>query len=170
MNSFKTGLIVFFCLILQSCVTQNKQVKQIRLRTGIEMLLDSIIKKSPSNKIYELYFDKLDPHNSNILFYIGPVSLTEKERGSQISSLWHIELDHKIISIYTGLEKYVSVNDPDIKKEKDMNNLDEFYWAIEDRNGKFNCYQLDGAYPFMPFPLKNEEGTFSRPIIKKINK
>ncbi len=166
MKGLRIRLAGLFCLLLFSCGVQNKQVKQIKLRSDIETLLDSIIKVCPPNEVYELYIDKIDPHNSNILFYIGSASLIEKE---QVIALCQIELNHKDISIYSGLEKYISSGGSKVRKENGTSRQNEVYWAIEDRDGKINNYQMDFAYPFMPFPLKNEENTFSKPNIKKNN-
>lgn len=171
MKNIKKGLVILCSIALfVNCVSQKEKQIQVKLRADIDNLLDSIIKISPSNKVYELYIDKIDPQNSNILFYIGSKSLM-KENNVHQTALHSVEINGKTIKIYSGIEKYVSLCNSNIVEENNVsNNGDEVFWAIEDKKGTIKSYQTDFAYPFMPFPLKNEKDTFSKPIIRSNGK
>jgi hypothetical protein len=41
----------------------------------------------------------------------------------------------------------------------------QIMWAIKDSSGILTSYELDGGYPFIPFPLKNKPDTFAPPVV-----
>ena len=152
----KNKIIIIFLIfeITFFACTNQKQHSKLRFKYRIENLLDSIMKINQPNKIYELYIDKIDPYNSNLLFYIGPISLTEKENViNNIQPCCQIKLNDKLIDIYCGLEKYIIYSNKNLEVNKNNINNNEIFWAIEDRNGVIINYKMDGGYPFMPFPV-----------------
>ncbi|WP_353331800.1 hypothetical protein [Bacteroides sedimenti] len=159
----KTILLMLSALTLISCRQQNVKTENVRLRHDIERVLDSIMEMNKPSKVYELYIDKKDQYNSDILFYFGSTSLTEEDPQFQSGSFLQTELNDKIIKIYSGVEKYISSNN--VKNLSEISaeiNPDRNCWVIKDRNGKLKIYEVFHAYPFCPFPLNS----FSPPDIQ----
>jgi len=169
----KKYFIFYFCFLLYSCSYQYKIIK-VDLNDNIKKVIDSLMIISPPNNVYELYVDKIDPQNCNMLFYIGSKPLTEIEnKANRIEfPLLQTVLRKKTINIYSGVEKYVKnpkekyfIKD---KKERTKNDyVSCIYWEIQEIKGKFLVRENDIGYPFIPFPLKNEKNTFSQPKINE---
>jgi hypothetical protein len=137
-------------------------------RENIQIFLDSFVKENNNNKhVYELYIDKLDPYNSNLLLYAGEKSLTCKENQKyNQSALASVIVSGIEIKIYSGLERYFYKNTQDSLFQDCNNGIDGIMWAIKDSSDVITIYKIDGGYPFFPFPLKVDPDRFTPPIVK----
>ena len=165
--------ICFFLVLLFSC-SEKKIVAGHMLLTPkkeIQHIIDSFVQRNIGENylVYELYIDKLDPHNLNLFLYAGDRSLTqmENENYSQQSLMYVVSQGVKV-NVYSGVERYFnnSLDERKIHDSKKKQERSPVCLAIKDSFGILNTYEIIGGYPFIPFPLENKENTFSRPIIK----
>lgn len=167
----KNIYIIFICLCtLSSCSHKWNVNCQNTLipKENIKVFLDSFVKENKHvNYIYELYIDKIDPHNYSLLLYAGEESLTKKENKdyNQSSVASVVSLGVKI-NIYSGIEHYFE----DSSKQNSFSNQNEHgensvLWAIKDSFGILSCHKLEEGYPFIPLPKKIEPNAFAPPII-----
>jgi hypothetical protein len=137
-------------------------------KENIKVLLDSFVLQNKNNNyIYEIYIDKQDPNNYNLLFYAGEKSLTEKENEAykQIP-VANVVIRGVKIFIYSGVEHYfTSSGQINIIEKKISKENKQITWAIKDSSGIITYYKIDVGYPFIPLPLKNEPDTFVPPIV-----
>jgi hypothetical protein len=165
-------IYLFLILSFSSCFQTKKDDFSESIvipKENIKALLDSFVQENKSdNYVYELYIDKMDPDSYNLLLYAGEKSLTEKENDIyRQTSINGVVCHGKTISIYSGVEHYFASQ----RKEKELegnvqiNTIKQVMWAIKDSSGILTIYSIDGGYPFLPFPLRNEPGTFSSPIV-----
>lgn len=77
----KLILVCMSCLFLFSC-RQAEKVSDIIFREDIAYILDTIIASNPELNVCELYIDKIDPFNSNLLFYMGQTPLSLRQYSS----------------------------------------------------------------------------------------
>jgi hypothetical protein len=168
------NIFISLCLISLcfACSCSEKEVlncKNILIpRENIQVLLDSFVKENKNDKyIYELYIDKLDPDNSNLILYAGEKSLTYKENQEfNQSALLSVIISGIEIKIYSGLERYFYNNVQDSLPQDFNNDTMGTMWAVKDSLGIISSYKIYGGYPFLPFPLKVDNDTFTPPIVK----
>ncbi|MBK7882543.1 MAG: hypothetical protein IPJ81_00895 [Chitinophagaceae bacterium] len=86
----------------------------------MENIVDSFLKDNNcDNYIHELYIDKLDPHNFQIILYQGKESLTKDEnKGYNQKSLIVSKIKGVDFNIYSGVERYFSNFENDSSKNK----------------------------------------------------
>jgi len=155
--------ILFF--LFYSCSNQQNgemEIVQFMPKENIQILLDSFVKENRNeNYVYELYIDKIMPHECNLILYAGKKSLTELEnKDYKQTSLAYIMISGIKINIYSGMERYFenSINIPFIidtaNIKVDINYDDMIIWAVKDSFGIFDVNkEVYGIYPFLPFPI-----------------
>jgi hypothetical protein len=78
-------LLIYYFLVLSvfSCSQGKEETRCENIlipKESIKALLDSfVLENKHNNYVYELYIDKQDPDNYNLLLYAGDKSLMEKE-------------------------------------------------------------------------------------------
>jgi len=168
----KRFLIVFsMILIFISCEKRinDPSLNVLIPKENIKQYLDSFVLENRNNKyIYELYINKKDPFNYDIIIYGGETSLTKKENDyhKQKSIVETIVEDVKF-DIYSGVEHffYLKEND-DFNENLDVDINNYIIWVLTDSSGKINCYKENEAYPFLNFPIRVDAETFIPPIIE----
>ncbi len=165
-------IICFFLILLFSC-SEKKIVSDniLKPKEEMQLIIDSFVQRNVIKDylVYELYIDKLDPENSNMILYAGDMSLTQKENeqyGQQ--PLMCVSSQGIKINVYSGIERYFenSFTKEITSLVKKKEGREAVYLAIKDSSGILNTYEIIAGYPFIPLPLENRENTFSRPIIK----
>jgi len=163
-------LAYFFLIFFLSCSHIKKELtceNSLTPKENIKALIDSfVLENKNDNYIYELYIDKQDPDNFNLLFYAGEKSLTDKENEvyEQVPVAYTI-IHGKRINIYSGIERYFTNQKVEKREKINANEAKQVLWAVKDSLGVLMVYEIDGGYPFIPFPLKNEPDTFAPPVI-----
>jgi len=155
--------------ILYSCDNQQK-IKQeegeiLIPKENIQILLDSFITENRNKCVlYELYIDKLDPHNYNLILYaakdssLGSLTKLENKDYNQ-TSLSYAIVSGVRINIYSGIEHYFecSNNKPvaNFDSTKVNHYEDMVIWVVKDSFGILEVNkEMYGAYPFIGLPLK----------------
>jgi len=158
--------------LILSCTNNSKIVpccKNILIpKENIQVLLDSFVKENKHEKyMYELYIDKIDPDNFNMILYAGEKSLTQEENEyyGQKSVACVISQGVKI-DIYSGIERFFnpSFTIDTFSLQNGLENNCNLL-AIRDSMGILSSYKIEKGYPFIPFPLKNGPEDFTPPII-----
>jgi hypothetical protein len=171
MKNLLVNLCFIYFFFFVSCSDSKKQnadcCGKLILKESLQVYIDSFVRENNMYNIYELYIDKIDPHNFNLILYAGEQSLTynENEYYNQIS-LSRIVVSGVEFSVYSGLEHYFDSSIPQkpLLQSNDIGS-DEVLWAIKDSFGVLNCYTLNGAYPFIPFPIVIEENSYVPPEV-----
>lgn len=162
------NLLLFFILVffLYSCKEQKNEITSaifLELNDDLKEIVSKYINYQPcSDCIYEIYFDKVDPHYSNIILYKGIKSLTtdEYERNEKFPVMYTKILDKKIF-MFSGSERYFRApkKNPEISKGKEGNKPFNM-WVISDSVNLYRVDTLEYAYPFLPLPVKRAFSPF----------
>jgi len=168
--NIKTSIFISYIILFflhYSCSNQrNVEVERIQFipKENIQMLLDSFVKENKNeNYVYELYIDKMSPHECNLILYSGMKSLTELENEDYKQKPLAFTMVSGIkIDIYSGMERYFVSSiqkdalHSDNKYITNNTNYDEiFMWAVIDSFGVLRTRKLDFGYPFIPFSTIN---------------
>jgi hypothetical protein len=135
---------------------------------NLEVLLDSFVRENKSFHLYELYIDKLDPNNYNLIIYAGDKSLTqvENEMFNQ-KNLACCKIRNVSFHVYSGVEHYFKQNNipnnDSVIFNINANNME--LWAVRDSSGTLITYKIDGGYPFLPLPMRIKKGVLKPPIV-----
>lgn len=148
-----------FILITIFCTQCNTSTQRFILKNDISSIVDSFTMEFPDYKIYELYINKLDPHNGILVLFAGEESLTAEENMYQNQeSLIQIKSNNRIVDIYTGLERYIDSNkrkDSSLRESEINKSLNNQYWIIKDSLNTLTVIKdYGGVYPFMPLLKK----------------
>jgi hypothetical protein len=169
MKRLPLGLFILFLTL--SCSNSKKtSCREYGLvpKENIQVLLDSFISENKrENYIYELYIDKVDPNNYNMILYAGEKSLTkaENEYYCQKAAMYTVTQGVRIY-IYSGIERYFTSSCViDTLPLQNGIEDDRVLWAIRDSLGVLSSYEIDVGYPFIPLPIKNESDDFAPPIV-----
>ena len=170
----KLILVCMSCLFLFSC-RQAEKVSDIIFREDIAYILDTIIASNPELNVCELYLDKIDPFNSNLLFYMGQTPLSLRQYSST-PALWHVKVGTKQVGVYSGVEKYIrQVSDSSLKKNRDFSKISHgMYWIIKERGEidhsksglsphfiqRMECYRVKESDFFVEY-IMQEDSIFS---------
>jgi len=145
-------------LIGSACGHRTSYPQQILLKNNIMEVIDSLVNKYDDYPLYELYIDKIDPHNVIMIMYAGYKSLTEEENNdyNQKPLFYTITSNNKRVIIFSGIERYIlSNNNYQYSKPNNSNdNFGSISWTIRDSMGIFTIDSIYGVYPFFPLPLK----------------
>lgn len=160
--------ISFILLFSFSCIEKSVCYECILTpKSNIQTLLDSfVLINKYDNYVYELYIDKLDPNNYNLLIYTGERSLTEKENQLYNQDAIMVVFSSGVkFRVFSGIEHYFNNCHSKQITQKEVGN-NQILWAIKDSCGILDIYEIDGGYPFFPFPRKNASHLFTPPILK----
>lgn len=159
------NLIIIISLVFFLCSCKNPR-DEISSENYVELSddLQSVVRKyidyqSCSNCIYEIYFDKMDPHYYRVIFYKGDNSLTveEHERSGKFPILYTSIVGKKIY-LFTGGERYFKSSKKAIKAKIQKNSVSRSFhiWVLSDSLNKRWIDTLEHKYPFLPSPVKRE--------------
>lgn len=160
--------LIFTSSFFVACISHKNA--SLLPNKNLEILLDSFVRINNSFHVYELYIDKLDPDNYNLIIYAGDKSLTENEcKKFNQSSLANCNIRNVNFHIYSGIEHYFKRNNI---QNKDLIKSENYYnhialWAVRDSFGTMISYKIDGGYPFLPLPLRIKNGDLKPPIVKE---
>lgn len=147
------NLLLILSLLLFSC---NKESKKLILNNKeLSNILESFTKENKCKKcIYEIYIDKVDPHNYTIILYSGKSSLTSQENKDNNQKIVNSMFTSSGVEffIYSGIEHYFS-NELSQNEQNYNPNIykgDEKIWVIKDNFGKLTVTKRQFVYPFMP--------------------
>ena len=170
------SLFLLFCVtgVLLSC-RQTKKGPDFTFREDVAYILDTIIASNPELNVCELYIDKIDPFNSNLLFYMGQTPLSLRQYSST-PALWHVKVGTKQVGVYSGVEKYIrQVSDSSLKKNRDFSKISHgMYWIIKERGEidhsksglsphfiqRMECYRVKESDFFVEY-IMQEDSIFS---------
>jgi len=161
-------LLIFIFISLLSCSNNVTQGTLLEPKEELKQILDSFIRENSHKNftIYELYIDKIDPFNTDMILYAGNMSLTEEENyyTNQTSLLSFVYQDVKI-NIYSGVERYFNNTSNNMENYVKSKYTQSALLAIIDSFGVLRTRKLDSGYPFIPFPLENKDGMFAIPVL-----
>jgi hypothetical protein len=148
-------LLIVIMLINYSCITQKSPYK-IELKEELMEIIDSFTNQYTYYQYYELYIDKIDPHNTIIMLSGGDNSRTEEENCDyNEKSHFYVNSNNKRVEIYSGLERYMNNEYGDsIEQKKHQNLYNSVCWIVKDSFHIMSIDSIYGVYPFMPLPLK----------------
>ena len=152
--------LILFVGVFYSCKhpkTESASGNYVELNDDLKEIIARYINDQPcSDCVYEIYFNKIDPHYSQVMLYKGNKSLTidEYEKNKRFPVIYTDVLDKKI-GVYTGGESYFKApkNQPGALKGKESNKSFKV-WLISDSLNVRKIDTLDNAYPFLPLPVK----------------
>ena len=162
--------VLIFSVI--SCLQNDRKTSNENVlipKENIKAILDSFViqNKNDNFAFYELYIDKLDPHNYNLLLYAGEKSLTKSE--NEFNN--HVSINSVIIqgvriAIYSGVEHYfMSQKQQNLTEKIISEGPRQVMLAIKDSSNILTSYEIYGGYPFMPLPRKIEPGLYAPPVV-----
>lgn len=149
---------LLFIVVFISCSIKTVEKKTeemlIDCPTGnLKTLLDSfVIEVDVTDKINEVYIDKISIWEYDIIIYSGYESLTESAK-----PLFYTLVNEEKFYIFSGLEHYFCKNNNQTKnndgpKKEGPPNGD--YWVINDKNDRLIIIKGDWAMPFYSLPTK----------------
>jgi hypothetical protein len=131
----------------------------------LKTLLDSFVQVAGNNHpVYEVFIDKITPHESTLVLHSGNNSLTGEEnkfKGQFPAN--KTRAGGVTFYIYSGVERYFD-NPDDIRRDSSKymeksapDQLPYALWAVKDSFGIYKVIISEAAYPFMgiPIPMKN---------------
>jgi hypothetical protein len=155
--------LILFTLFIFSCKSSKKDSafeNYVILNDDLEEIVVKYVNYQPCvDCIYEVYFNKIDPHRNEIVLYKGNSSLTfkEYEKNGRYPVLF-TRVQHKKIYVYTGSEGYIKaprLGQTELNVKKSRN--DSFsVWVISDSLNTRKIDTLDNAYPFLPMPIRRK--------------
>lgn len=154
-------VMVFFSVAAFSCSQRTEEGNLLIAKKEMQVILDSFVQKHAEDNysVYELYINKFEPDQTNMILYAGDVSLTNKieaERYDQYPVAYTISQGVKIY-IYSGVERYFTNT---AKRDEiplvELRNDRGTRLAIIDSCGVIHTYEIWGGYPFVPLPLDIE--------------
>lgn len=150
-------LLVFF---LYSCKNPKNEIASgnyVELNDDLKGIVTRYINYQPcSDCVYEIYFNKIDPHYSQVILYKGNKSLTidEYEKNGRFPVIY-TDILNKKICVYTGGEGYFKAPKSQLGDVKGKESNKSFnVWVISDSLNVRKIDTLDYAYPFLPLPVK----------------
>ncbi len=158
------SIYLIICIVFFITCNENIKIRtpQYVPDKKLVQIVDSFIKDSKcENNIHEIYIDKLDPHNFQIIIYQGNHSLTKQEnKDFEQESLLSSSFRGIDFRIYSGVERYFKItknkipNDTICNKTNSSNLNCENLWFVKDSFGVFIIKPYKNEiYPFMPLPL-----------------
>jgi hypothetical protein len=127
-------------------------------KENLYAVLDSFVKENNKNEyVYEIYIDKLNPHQYMLTIYGGTVSLTEEENkyNNQVPVSFTM-VSGKKFNIYSGVEHYFEKMNDTIKSSHSSLIYDRNVWVIKDSFNIITIYRDVKdiySYPFMALPV-----------------
>ena len=157
-----TAICIF---LLVSCFNNKENAIILTPKKEIQVILDSLVQKNVDKNysIYELYIDKLDPVNCEMLLYAGNTYFIEEPTSQPLA---YTICNGITIGVYSGAECYFE--NPYSKRGNYIRTESEkqmTLYAIKDSCGYLHAYEILGGYPFVPPPLENKDGMFTVPEI-----
>lgn len=158
-NLIRLISLLFF---LYSCKNPKNEIASgnyVELNDDLKEIVTRYINYQPcSDCVYEIYFNKIDPHYSQVVLYKGNKSLTidEYEKNGRFPVIYTDILDKKIC-VYTGGEGYFKAaknQRGDVKGKE--NNKSFNVWVISDSLNVRKIDTLHYANPFLPLPVKRD--------------
>jgi len=155
--------LILLTLFIYSCKSPRNDIayeNYVILNDDLEEIVAKYIYYQPCvDCIYEIYFNKIDPHHNEIVLYKGNSSLTfnEYEKNGRYPVLF-TKVQHKKIHVYTGGEGYIKApkkGQTEINVKKGSNKSFNV-WVISDSLNTRKIDTLDNAYPFLPMPIKRK--------------
>lgn len=168
--------ITFFIILLISCNKQN--IDDVSIKPNVEMLkiMDDFVKDNEcSDCVFELYIDKVDPHNYTTILYSGKQSLVGEENFDNQQQAINIAktTNGTEFKIYSGIEYYFrkGLNKENIiLKIKQYDNSKNSILIVKDSFGKLTTIKQSYAYPFMSLPkpdMKTSEIIMTKDSVSK---
>lgn len=160
-NNIIQTVIISLLLISGVCCTRHSRPKEVVFfpKENLKNFIDSFAKIYRCHDcVYEIYIDKTNPHDVNILITRAKHSLTEDENIFQNQQPLVTTYSQGIrFNIYSGIERYFSQTETtDLMKEKGVIYDDErIIWRIIDSMGVLNVRKIDLAYPFLTPSYRN---------------
>ncbi|NQX38118.1 hypothetical protein HQN84_04630 [Pedobacter steynii] len=127
-KSVNNGYQVRFVVIRKHPKNEIPSGNYVELNDDLKGIVARYIKyQSCSDCLYELYFNKIDPHYSQVILYKGNKSLTvdEYEKNGRFPVIY-TKVSDKKIGVYTGSEGYFKApknQRGDVKEKKAINPL-----------------------------------------------
>lgn len=163
-------ILMIGIIFLFSCLRKGKEENSLMPKKEIQAILDSFVQENRNKHytIYELYINKLDPDNCEMILYAGSESLTQEEnKYYNQQSLTSVVSQGVKINIYSGVERYFenSLSKETNHLQKNSKNSGTLL-AIKDSLGSLHTYEIiSTVYPFIPLPLENKKNTFPLPVL-----
>jgi len=155
-------ILILLLFFLYSCKNPKNEISSenyVELNDDLKGIVARYINYQPcSDCAYEIYFNKIDPHYSQVILYKGNKSLTinEYEKNGRFPVIYTDILDKKI-HVYTGGESYFKAPKNQLRDVNGKESNKSFnVWVISDSLNVRKIDTLDYAYPFLPLPVKRE--------------
>lgn len=153
-------LLVFF---LYSCKNPKDEIASgnyVELNDDLQRIVSRYIDYQPCNDcMYEIYFDKIEPHYYQVILYKGNNSLTvdEYQKNGKFPIVYTMIAGKKIY-LFTGGEHYFKSSKKTIKTKKMMGSMSKSFnvWILSDSLNKRRIDTFEHVYPFLPLPAKRE--------------
>ncbi len=159
------NLIILISLVFFLCSCKNSRNEivsenYVELSDDLKTVVSRYIEYQPcSDCIYEVYFDKIEPHYYQVILYKGDNSLTvdEHQRNGKFPMLY-TTITGKKIYLFTGAERYFSPPKKAMKAKKIINTASKSFnvWVLSDSLNKRRIDTFEHVYPFLPLPAKAE--------------
>jgi hypothetical protein len=164
------NILMAFCILISASCNQKNSSQQNSFipNKKLENVVDSFLSVNKcEGQIHEIYIDKLDPHNFQIILHQGKISLTKEENADYHQKpLFTSTIQGIDFKVYSGAEHYFNNSDNDsleLQERKLSNTFSndstnglqcEKLWLIKDSFGVLTIRPYkNGAYPFMPPPI-----------------
>lgn len=149
----KILFILSMLLMIISCKTNNQgKVNNqtfVAPRKDMKVLLDSFVHEyGDKEPLYEIYIDKLEPWNYDIIIYSGKESLSEDNCAIIYTMASGVKFD-----VYTGLEHYFGNIDVEIDDGPRLSRIpDGNYWVVTDSSSVQTIKEVPWEQPFLSLP------------------
>ncbi|MEJ5962994.1 hypothetical protein [Pedobacter immunditicola] len=153
------SLVFFLC----SCKNPGNEIASenyIELSDDLKRVVSRYIDYQPCNDcMYEIYFDKIEPHYHQVILYKGDNSLTvDEHQRSGRSPILYTTIIGKKIYLFTGGERYFRSSKKVMKTKKILGSASKSFdvWVLSDSLNERRIDTFEHVYPFLPLPAKRE--------------
>lgn len=161
----KIILLFIAFLLFTSCKKSKNQNIGIIPKVKILKILNDFVKENECDKcIYEIYIDKINPYQYELIIYKGQHSLTlEENNKNEQNPITIVKLKSGVeFDVYSGIEHYFTISDSSSSfkklKMKSINNLnskkevENKMWIVKDSMNLITILKNNEVYPFLPPP------------------
>ena len=156
-------ILILLVFVLCSCKNSKNEIASenyIELTDDLTEVVIRYINYRPcTDCMYEIYFDKIDPHYFQVILYKGNNSLTgeEHQKSGRFSMLYTTIIGKKIY-LYQGGERYFKSSKKATKFKKIIGSASKSFdvWVLSDSLNKRRIDTFEHVYPFLPLPAKRE--------------
>ena len=159
------NLIILISLVFFLCSCENLKndvasENYVELSDDLKEVVSRYIDYQPcTDCMYEIYFDKVDPHYFQVILYKGDNSLTvdEHQKSGRFPMLYTTIIGKKIY-LFQGGERYFKSSKKATTVKKIIGSASKSFdvWVLSDSFNKRRIDTFEHVYPFLPLPAKRE--------------